>query len=102
MLIRVDDKVVGRIENGIYYQTVEPAKHLFGIIDAFGIDFGVFKFSLFKGIGKFTVINKEDNICYETDANTLLEKGIVGNYGYREQVFLPRHLWKPIPESNKK
>jgi hypothetical protein len=94
MLIRVDNKVVGKIENRVFYKTVDPEKHLFRIMDAWGIDFGAFKLALAKGVKKFIVIDKENNICYEADADTLLEKGIVGNFRYGEQVFLPRRLWE--------
>ena len=91
MILRYKEKVIGELDNEVFYKKVSDNKHLMKIYDAYGIDSGAFREHLHP-INAKIVIESESGI-YESDAKSFQEKGIERDFGYGSQIFLSRKFF---------
>jgi len=91
-------KNIGYIKNNIYYKIVKGSKHLFKVLDAWGIDSGLLNDYLLPNNSKIIVYDKEDGMFYETDAQNFSLNAVYYHFkntaeDYGTQLFLPRKFW---------
>jgi hypothetical protein len=85
-------KVIGKVEGDTLIKKVSPPKHFFRALNAWGIDLLTLQQLSQEGVKRVKVI--AGDTFYEADIATILSKGIVEDFGYGEQVFLPLEYWK--------
>jgi RecB family endonuclease NucS len=73
----------------------EREKHFMRILQAWGIDFSVFKLLKSEGLELLHIEVKGDRAIYEADVLDFVKHGIQREYGnYGLQIFLPEKYWR--------
>lgn len=85
----VQGKMIGKIANGIYCKQVKKSKHLLRKWDAWGIDQTILDDLVKEGILEIAIYELEENAVYTVSVKDFIEKGILADFGYSKQVFLP-------------
>ena len=80
-------KIIGRIKGDIFEKTVKK-NHLFKKYNAWGIDKTVVDSLVKEKIPRIVIHDREEKIDYETSVKEFFEKGIEGDFGHGEQIFL--------------
>jgi hypothetical protein len=80
-------QIIGWVRGDTFYKEVLGSSHLMIKYDAWGIDKKVLDQIPTK---KIRIRDKETGIIYATTAERFVEKGIRHDFGYGEQLFLPR------------
>lgn len=103
--IRVDcgggkKRVIGFLDNKNrrFKKTVERSKHLFRVLDAWGLDSDFFTDVLLPGEYRIQVFDKEDKVVYEIDTEKVSKKGRYYHFknkkiDHRAQIFCSRRHW---------
>jgi len=92
-IIKINNKTIGKLfkERKQFVKTVKLSKHLFRILDAWGIDWGFFEGTLLPEDYEILIIDKENNINYYSRAKEFRTNGLIREYGqHGTQIFLPR------------
>lgn len=99
--IIIGKKEIGKLdkETKVFYKTVSLPKHLFKILDAWGIDSEVFTKILLPMECLIQVYEKEGGAVYKITAKEFLANGQYYHFkdqreDYRAQIFCPRSFWK--------
>jgi hypothetical protein len=90
-----DGKNIGELENGILRKQVKESVHLLKKLDAWGIDLEVFE-KVVEQNGEIRIFDTENELLYTVKAKVGWEQGRQDDYGYGEQVFIPRSLFSVI------
>ena len=101
MNIMVKDKIIGVLDSGIFTKKVKESKHLFRVLDAWGIDEQSFK----KLTDETTIriCDIETGTTYEVSKREFSSNMTSRNYPpFGKQVFLPRKYWKIIESKQQK
>src|SRR3990167_11459106 len=95
MIIKYRDRMVGKLEDGVFTKNVRRSKHFMKIFNGWGI-----QSSVFNGIEsrcKEIVINDtESNLIYKTNTKTYREHGILKDMGHGMQIFLDEKYFEKI------
>lgn len=96
-------KNIGELEDGVFCKEVLLSKHLFRVLDAFGVDSQTLA-SLPAGT-KIEIHEEEENKVYKTTKEEYLEHGQYYHFkeprtDHRTQLFLPRK-WFRVEEPQK-
>jgi len=86
------NKVIGKLENGIFSKVVDPKKHFMRLNKSWGIDL-----ETFKELPEDTQIHLLDDTnkeVYFTDWKTYADNGTVEDFGYGRQIFLSKDKFK--------
>ena len=89
---------VGEIIDNTFYKAVKKSKHLFKVLDAWGLDSELFNKYLLPKNRRIVVYEKEEKLVYEIDAKEFKENAQYyhfkeGVQDHRTQLFLPRRFW---------
>ena len=82
-------KIIGRISENAFCRKVKKSQHLFRKWNAWGIDKAVVESLVRDEIPRILIHDKEEKIDYEVSVKDFAEKGIEGEFGHGEQIFLP-------------
>lgn len=98
MIVKINQKVIGRFEDNVFRKTVEESKHLFRTLDAYGIDAEVLTKLLLPTNATIEVYDKENQVRYISSAKHWKDNGqhyhFKGREDYRAQVFLPKNKFE--------
>ena len=98
MIFKIGHKTIGELENGVFFKEVMKSKHLFRVLDAFGIDSKVLH-KLPPGT-KIAIHELEEDKWYKTTKEEFLEQGETYLHfkqpkeDFRAQLFLKRSKFK--------
>jgi len=100
ILINDNTRVIkaGEIVKNTFYKAVSKSKHLFKMLDAWGLDSELFNKYLLPKNMHLVVYDKEEKLVYEIDAKDFDKNAQYyhfknGNQDHRTQIFLPRRFW---------
>lgn len=83
-------------EQRLFTKDVKASKHLFNAADAWGMDKAFFDTELLPNNFLITIRDTENGAVYTATAREWSEKGFVRDFGWGEQIFLPRkYFTKP-------
>jgi hypothetical protein len=85
----IQGKMIGKIADGIFYKQVKKSKHLLRKWDAWGIDQAILDNLVKEGIQEIAIFELEEHTVYSVSVKDFIEKGILADFGYSKQVFLP-------------
>lgn len=105
MTIRINpgtayERVIGDLDpkRRVFSKQAKLSKHLFKMLDAWGVDAEYFDQVLYPGDYLIQVNELEEMVRYEVPAATMREKGqfyhFKGGQDHRTQLFLPRVEWR--------
>mgnify|MGYP003508570785 FL=1 len=98
MQFKIGRKLIGTLENGVFYKEAMKSKHLFRVLDAFGVDSATLH-KLPQGC-KIEIHELEENKWYRTTKEEFLSLGETYLHfeqpqeDYRAQLFLRRHHFR--------
>lgn len=72
---------------------VRESEHLLRVADAWGVDLKQAEEAREEGVRRIRLDETERGICYSTSPDYLLQHGFRKDFGYGQQVFLPRSQW---------
>lgn len=95
MKFRLNNRIIGELENGVFTKKVRESQHLFRVLDAWGIDATIFHTHLLPINAKIKIFETERGKVYITDALTYKKKGEYyhfkkAGHDYSSQIFLKR------------
>lgn len=97
MLLKIKDgekwRPIGSIDhdNRRYEKLVRSSKHLFRVLDAFGIDAELFTTTLEPLDYGIFIHDKDEGVTYTTSSATFSQYGVYKEFKpHRKQIFLPR------------
>ena len=93
MLIRVKNKVVGLVENGIFKKKVNGSKHFLRKPPAIAFDVDTINSAKKSGAKHIEIFDKDSNNFYLTRMAKLDEKGFEFNRGFGKQVAMVMSDW---------
>ena len=97
MLVKVNGKVIGKLEGDVFSKVVKGSKHLFRKLNAWGVDAEFFTEHLVSTNKTIVVHDSENGITYQTNATSMREHGQYYHFkkgkDHRAQIFLPLALW---------
>jgi hypothetical protein len=85
----IQGKMIGKISHGIFCKQVKKSKHLLRKWNAWGIDQTILDDLVKEGIQEIAIYELEENTVYSVSVKDFVEKGILADFGYSNQVFLP-------------
>jgi len=96
--LKYNGKIIGTIDGKIFRKFVVPSKHKMRVFDAYGIQKIAFDHCIKKLDA--VIIEEQDGDILSSVVQLWIDKGIVGNYGDGEQIFLPVRLMenKSVPK----
>ena len=87
-LIKVGNKIVGHIENGIFYKPVIGSKHMLRQPPAWAVDAEVFDNEVMAKATEIVVIDKETSIEYSTSVESFNRQKGELDRGFGRQYYL--------------
>lgn len=84
-------QVIGVLDGNFFRKNVSKKKHLLRVMDAWGIDTSVLK-QLPAGCN-IVITDVDTMTVYISTVDTFIERGIHREFGYGQQVFLPRNYF---------
>lgn len=84
-----DGKIIGIVSGDTFSKKVKKSKHLFRKLDAWGLDKSVLDEIICNGVQIIKIHEVEENKDYIASVKDFIEKGVVDDFGYSPQVFLP-------------
>ena len=93
-LVRVNGRIIGKIEDGIFTKSVIGSKHMLRCPPAWAIQGDAFENEVKTNAKEIVVIDKETNIQYRTTVEIFdSQKGTLDR-GFGKQYFLTLNHWE--------
>lgn len=86
---------IGWLSQGVYRKVVSKKKHLFRVMDAWGIEASVVRELDSKKCKQIRIKELDNNIVYVVSFNEFKKKGVTRTFE-TEQVFLPRKYFDTL------
>lgn len=97
MKIVIDNKTIGEINNRTFYKVVSKSKHLFKVLDAWGIDAETFNNTIVRECDIINIFDKEEKKVYTVSVSDFDKKAIYKHFKpHRSQRFLPLADWMVV------
>jgi hypothetical protein len=103
------ERVIGFLDtnNKIFKKSVWLSKHLFQVLDAWGIDAVYFRDVLYPNGYKIQIWEREEDEVYEATAEDIMKHGQYYHFksekeDHRSQIFLSRRYWLKLSKADQK
>ena len=93
MKVILGEKFIGEVEGETYYKKVKGSIHKHRVLNAWGIDLGILRGLRTKGVKAVHITDVEDGETYTASVDVILARGIIKDFGYGQQIFLPLNRW---------
>jgi len=111
-MVRVGNKVVGKIVDGEFVKKVHSTKHFLHTPPAIAFDIDSLNQARNLGATRVKIIDLDTGVIYRVTIEVILKKGFLFNRGHGDQIGLPLKIWScnkiqqpslfdPIPPFNK-
>jgi hypothetical protein len=100
-LVKVDNKIVGTIENNTFTKSVTASKHQLRCPPAWAIDAKAFDNEIKPYADEIVIIDKESDTKYHTPVETFDTLKRELNRGFGRQYFLTLNHWQVEDNGNK-
>jgi hypothetical protein len=91
--IRVGNRIVGSVKDGVFIKTVKASKHFLRVPPAIAFDIDSLKRASEAGAHYVRVIDTDSNRVYVAPISAIWQKGIQVDRGYGRQIALPLKYW---------
>lgn len=98
MLVRVKNKVVGVVQDGIFKKKVNGSKHFLRTPPAIAFDIDTINSAKQGGAKHIEIFDKDSNNFYLTRMAKLEEKGFEFSRGFGKQVAMVMSDWYQLPK----
>ena len=99
-IVRVDDKIIGQIENGVFTKRVRQA-HMLRTPRAWGIDCKAFLEQIFPKTNRIRIEETETGTVYDISTGVFNRRKGYLNRGFGPQYFVILKYWHEIRKGQK-
>jgi hypothetical protein len=94
--IRVGNRIVGSVKDGVFIKTVKASKHFLRVPPAIAFDIDSLKRASEAGAHTVRVIDTDCNRVYVAPISTIWSKGFEVNRGFGRQIALLLKYWNTV------